>query len=134
METTTQLINSKNEILINYAQLLFENGFTIITRAEDSNWFLFSKDNKIGTASQRFSKYTGLTLGTNHKPNKDYGTGFGFKDDSVSLTVKDAEDCLNYKGFRVRKALKEPVQYTGVADYILNNEWAKYYAIVPSIK
>lgn len=134
MATTTQLLNTKNEFLQDYAKLLFKNGFTIITRAEDSNWFLFSRDNKIGNASQGFSRYTGITLGTNHKPNKDYGTGFRYKDDSTQLTVEDAENCLNYKGFKVKKAIKEPLLYSGVADYILNNEWAKYYAIVPELK
>jgi len=123
------LINTKNQTLADYAKLLHESGFYILTRKEDSLWFLFSDGKTVCSCSQGFSKYTGLSLGTNHKPSKEHGTGFGFKQ-NIFPTLQDAKDCLIFNGWGNRSSIK---YYSDMNDYITsqNNVWAGYIIINP---
>lgn len=127
----TTSINTKNETLANYAQLLHENGYYIITRDESSLWFLFSDGKTVCSCSQGFSKYTGLSLSINHKPSRDHGTGFGFKQD-IFPTLQDAKDCLLFNGWGNRSTIK---YYTDMNDYITSthNAWAGYKVIEPMV-
>jgi len=88
---------TKNEELNEYAQLLLNNGFTIIAPKEASTYFNFAKDNKIGYC--QYDRFRGITFTSVHKPCKECGTGFGMEDDRdkelMPLTVNSALATIN---------------------------------------
>jgi hypothetical protein len=116
---------SKNEELNEYAQLLLDNGFTIIAPKEPSTYYHFEKDNKIGYC--QYDRLRGVTFTSVHKPCRECGTGFGLEDDRnnqlLSLSVDSALATINCfaPGWASMTDLKAVVKYKDIAEF--TNDW-----------
>ena len=129
--TTTANI-TKNEELNEYAQLLLDNGFTIIAPKEPSTYYHFSIDNKIGYC--QYDKFMGVTFTTVHKPCRECGTGFGMEDDRdkelLTLSVKSALETVNTfaPAWANRNDVKAIKKYKDVAEF--TNDWFRKDSII----
>lgn len=118
--TTTSI--TKNEELNEYAELLRNNGFTIIAPKESSTYYHFEKDNKFGYC--QYDLFRGVTFTTVHKPCRECGTGFGMEYDRdkelLPLSVETALQTANTFApqWASRSDVKAIRKYTNIADFI----------------
>lgn len=131
MSTTTQTKVAAD--LNEFAQLLKDNGFTVLVSKKHSNpigWMTFFKDGSFGHVSKE--RISGYHFSTVHKPCKECGTGYRMSDDFADLTIDNAIESLafapNWAAASDRKAIRK---YKDVDDFInsTHNKWAEYYAI-----
>ena len=128
---TTALTKKQQQVndLTEYANLLQQNGFTVIvSKKHPFEWIYFEKDGKIGTVSP--GNFYGLNFSSVHKPCRECGTGFSTDREVTEPTIKHAENTLlhspNWATPYQRKAV---IKYKDVNDFIssTNNKWAEYY-------
>lgn len=119
---------SKVAELNEYAQLLLDNGFTVIAAGKTSSWFHFSKDNKIGYV--QYQRIGGATFSTVHKPCKECGTGYRVSEDYADLNIINAESALCFAPHWAKRIdTKAIVKYKDVADF-MNRQFNKENTII----
>ena len=119
-----ETIATKNEELNKFAQLLRDNGFTIIAPKENSTYFHFAINDYIGYVQD--NRFEGYIFSTVHKPCKECGTGFRSIDpDWSNLTVENAIHTAQLIAPQWAKKIdREAVKkYKDVADFI--NNWMR---------
>ena len=100
---TTALTKKQQQVndLTEYANLLQQNGFTVIvSKKHPFEWIYFEKDGKIGTVSP--GNFYGLNFSSVHKPCRECGTGFSTDREvteptiyaTVFLHLEDVELCV----------------------------------------
>lgn len=113
---------TKHPELNEYAELLRNNGFTIIAPKEISTYYHFEKDNKFGYC--QYDHFRGVTFTTVHKPCGECGTGFGMEDDRdnelLPLSVETALQTTNTFAphWASSSDVKAIRKYTDIADFI----------------
>lgn len=132
-QTTTPL--TKSEALNEYAQLLLNNGFTIIAPKDASTYYHFSKDNKIGYVQD--DRFRGCTFTSVHKPCRECGTGFGVEDDRdnelLPLNVDSALTTINMfaPNWATASQVNAVKKYKDIADFT-NDHFRKDSIIIES--
>jgi hypothetical protein len=125
---TTQVNNTSAETLTEFAQLLKDNGFTVLLPKKYTTWFHFFKDGKFGYV--QFDKYASFS--TVHKPCKQCGTGFGVTDEWSGLTIDNAIKALMFAPHWANTSDVAAVRkYNSIDEFInsSNHKWAEYYTL-----
>ena len=126
---------TKLEHLNKFAELLLNNGFTLIVRDEPldrlSTYFHFWKDGNLGYVQS--DKYECTTFSTVHKPCKEYGTGFRASEEWAELTIENANKALvrvpaPWAGERKTRDIK---YYSSPSEYVEKSVVLKYKIIEP---
>ena len=132
-DTTPAKITQFDE-LNEYAQLLKDNGFTVIYHVvkEDEQlptWLHFFKNGYMGYV--QVHKYRGASFSHEYKPCREHGTGCACVD-GAELTIENAEKATGpipswiYRG----KRNPEPVKLWQSAEEFINRETILKYAIL----
>lgn len=119
------------ELFNEYVTLLKENGFklyTSVSEGEKPSWAHIVKDDNIGYIQCAY--FGGISFSTEHKPNKNCGTGFGLTENGIyNPTVKDAERTFIIAPHWAKpQDIQQVVKYKGWEDYLTNpiNRILKY--------
>jgi hypothetical protein len=112
---------TKYEELNKFATELQENGFTILSAYNPdtsdyyNSYFKFYKDGYFGYV--QYDRMEGFTMSTVNKPCQKYGTGHRFTQGHDILTVKNANECLQFSA-RLIGSKKEIVNYKSIAEFL----------------
>jgi len=124
--TTTSTENKaifSNELFNDFANLLLNNGFTIVIPEKPSYWnyLHFVKNDKIGYCQLSYNK-CGISFSTVHKGNRNCGTGFGLDDSHTGITnptIEDAERAfINYPNWAKKQDREAVEKYKNLDDYL----------------
>lgn len=136
----TQIINfSKHAEVNDIAQLLHENGFTLIipnneTPTSFDTYFHFSKNDKIGYAQR--GDFGGIRFSTVNVPCKQCGCGFGLQnwDEAIPApTIKDAEKAFIIAPNWAKSSDVEAVRkYKNLDEFLSKERILKYIVINPA--
>lgn len=110
---TVSTIQELNE----YAHLLRQNGFTIITPEKQSTYFFFAISDQIGYVQT--DRFLCTTFSTVHKPCKECGTGFRYSEEYAELNLANAAGCAVCiaPGWAKRSDVFAVRKYKNVADF-----------------
>ena len=132
MEQTKELTKKQTQIkeLTEFAQLLKDNGFTVLVSAKHPfEWLFFYKNGKFGTVGP--DHFFNFNFGTVHKPCRECGTGYG-TDRETGLTIENANNALIFApGWATPSDKKAIVKYKTIEEFInsTHNQWAEYYIL-----
>lgn len=123
-----------------FAQLLKENGFTVImpTEKEESsgkesvyNWFKFIEPTNGKFGSVTWSSYDGVTFSRIYKPSKGNGTGVRTSEGYADLTIENAKLATQFPEWFRNSGDEEIKYYKDANDFInhLSNKWCNYYIL-----
>lgn len=116
-----------------FAQLLKDNGFTVLVSANcelPHTWMFFYKDGKFGHVSKE--RLSGYHFSTVHKPCRECGTGFRIGEDDEPLTIENANNSLAHAPhWAFPSQIKAIQKYTSLEDFInsTHNKWANYITL-----
>jgi hypothetical protein len=111
------------ELFNSYVTLLKENGFKLYTSVRENekpSWAHIVKGENIGYVQCAY--FGGLSFSTEHKPNKNCGSGFGLTENGIyNPTVNDAERSFIFAPHWAKKEdVKHVIKYKGWEDYLKN--------------
>lgn len=114
------------EQLKEFAQLLLENGFTVLVdRNHEYEWLHFEKGGRFGTAQP--DGFSAFNFSSDHKPCRSHGTGLGTAQ-HAELTIENAIDAINAQGWWHDPAIKH---YQSVEEFIRSHRsFNDYYELV----
>jgi hypothetical protein len=118
------IIYSKKEELNDYAKLLKENGIDILVPKEPTNWFYFTKDDKIAMAS--YDRFDGIAISAVHKPTTNFGTGYRIET-TWEPTVDMALKALNTTKPSWDRTKGMPNKYTSLKEFLKKNPDYRLY-------
>jgi hypothetical protein len=135
MNTTTPANITMFEELNSFAQLLKENGFTVIYHVPNEGrelptWLHFFKNGYMGCVQMH--KYRGASFGHEYKPSREHGTGCTCLEEGAELTIENAEKATGniptwiYEGQRN----PEPVKLWQSAEEFISKETILKHAIL----
>jgi len=116
--------------LIEFTQLLKDNGFSVIAPAKYDEWIYFFKDGNFGTVSK--DRIHGFDFSTVHKPCRECGTGYRVTDNFAELTIENANKSLcHHPNWAKPSGVKAIRKYSTIDEFINhpNNKWANYSVI-----
>lgn len=120
---------TKNALLNSYIEKLKDAGFKVIVPESKSTYAFFEKDENIGYVEVgRFTDR--LRFGTQHRPNRTTGTGYGLQAPYEGTTVPTIQDALDTfviaPDWAHREDLPSIVKYKSLKEYLGRNTVVKY--------
>lgn len=117
------LIVTKYDELNEFATLLAENGFTIISSFDENkpsfnSYFNFSKNGYFGYCQKE--RFEGFSLSTVNKPCREYGTGHNYRKGWDILTLEHADGVLSYCKSLILTC-KAIVNYSSLEKFVENS-------------
>jgi hypothetical protein len=118
----------KRQMLRDYRRLLLDNGFTIVDIEDVPDQFYFWKGDRVGTVWSNY--FSGFNFSTVHKPCRGCGTGYGIIENTLDLSVFNANETINSRPTWAGK----PEYYSGPEDYVKRQDVLRYTIIYPKTK
>lgn len=104
---------AKTECINAFAELLLQNGFSIMKNVEPVDYFFFELNGNIGYV--QYDRMCGFHFGTVHRPCREVGTGYRIHSDIDAPTIQHAKDCFAYWAYS--NDVKHVKKYKGWEDY-----------------